>query len=58
MYPLNAKYYLQKHGLPIESVSCRNRSKEILNETMRKELDQMYETEKVLGEMCRGGYKY
>lgn len=54
MYPLNAKYYLQKHGLPIESTFCRNRSSEILNETMRKELDQMYETEKLLGEMYCG----
>ncbi len=47
MYPLNAKYYLSKRGLPIESVFCRNRSDEILNETMRKELDQMFEFEKV-----------
>lgn len=45
MYPLNAKYYLSKRGLPIKSVFCRNRSEEILNETMRKELDQMYEVE-------------
>ncbi len=46
MYPLNAKYFLSKRGLPVKSVFCRNRSNDILKETMIKELDQMFEFEK------------
>lgn len=48
MYPLNAKYYLQLHGQPIASTHARNRANCCLNETMRKELEQMFLFEKSL----------
>lgn len=41
MYPINAKYYLQLAGLPVQSLICRSRTG-TLNESMRCEIEQMY----------------
>lgn len=41
MYPLNAKYYLQIEGVPIESVFSRNRADENMDEGMCLEMRQL-----------------
>ena len=43
MYPLNAKYYLQLAGLPIESYFCRSRSDCDLPVGYKWEIKQMYD---------------
>lgn len=43
MYPLNAKYYLQLAGLPIESYFCRSRSDCELPVGYKWEIRQMYD---------------
>ncbi len=43
MYPLNAKYYLQLAGLPIESTFCRSRSGDSLTSGHKWEIKQMYD---------------
>ena len=42
MYPLNAKYYLQRLGLPIESWKCRSRKDDTMDEkSLMLETDQL-----------------
>lgn len=41
MYPINAKYYLQLVGLPVQSLNCRSRPGG-LSEAMMREIEQMY----------------
>lgn len=42
LYPINAKYYLKLEGLPVESLYCRTRKNDMLNESMIDEITQMF----------------
>lgn len=50
MYPLNAKYYLMRSGLPIESYFCRSREDCELTVGNKLEVEQVLEFDRIFAE--------
>lgn len=49
-YPVNAKYHLKKLGMDV-TINCRTRDCSTFSESNRKEIDAMFETEKIVKEL-------